>query len=812
MSSLLPPGTRLGRYEILSQLGAGGMGEVYLAKDLELGRKVALKILPSEVAGDPNRMSRFAREAKAASSLNHQNILTIHEVGQAGSTDFIATEFIDGETLRQRLKRGSLSVNETLDVAIQIASALAAAHGTRIVHRDIKPENVMIRSDGFVKVLDFGLAKQTIDQSSVVDADASTQIKFKTAEGIVVGTASYMSPEQARGLDVDERTDIFSLGIVIYEMIAGRLPFTGATAAEIVASILGEKEPAPLARYSNDVPPELERIVSKTLQKNSDRRYQTIKDLLIDLTSLKHELEFARRLSQSTHPISGERETAEQRPEARTITIQTHSFKSWLGVALVLVVISAAAFLYFWRVRAKPSASRPTITSLAVLPLENLSGDAAEDYFADGMTEALINDLAQIRALKVISRTSVMRYKRASKSLPEIARELNVDGVIEGSVQRSGGRVRVTAQLIYAASDTHLWSRSYEREGADILRLQSDVAGAIAEEIRVQVTPDERVRLASSRSIDPRAHEAYLLGRYHLTKLNESDLRQAVESFQRAIEIAPDFAAAYAGLSDAWRERGVWGATSFKDAEPQTRNAAVRAIELDAGSAEAHIALSFIKSTYDWDWSSAENEVRRALEINPGSVDGHFCYAILLMALGRHPEAIREMQRAQQLDPLSSVVESTFGRILYRARRYEEAVPHLKRAIELDPGSFGSYARLGDVYVQLGKYDEALMAYQRAGNVRSLGYAARTGQLYARMGKRKEALAALSGPDGKTIQAAGVYAILGDKDQAFRVLNDAITKRESLIIFFKEDPTFDNLYSDPRWRTLLSRMNFPLEN
>ncbi len=475
MSSLLSPGLRLGRYEILSQLGAGGMGEVYLAKDLELGRKVALKILPAEVAGDPNRMSRFALEAKAASSLNHQNILTIHEVGQSGSTHFIATEFIDGETLRQRLKRGCLSANETLDVAIQIASALAAAHGTGIVHRDIKPENVMIKSDGFVKVLDFGLAKQTVDRSSVVDGDASTQIQFKTAEGIVVGTVSYMSPEQARGLDVDERTDIFSLGIVIYEMIAGRLPFTGATAGEILASILSEMEPLPLARYSNDLPPELERIVSKTLQKNSERRYQTVKDLLIDLTSLRREMEFSKRLSQSTPPTAARTETAEQRPEARRITIPTHSFKSWLGLALILVAITAAAFVYFWRVRATPSAIRPTITSLAVLPLENFSGDAAQEYFADGMTEALINDLAQIRALKVISRTSVMRYKGASKSLPEIARELNVDGVIEGSVQRSAGRVRVTAQLIYATTDTHLWSHSYEREGADVLKLQSDV-------------------------------------------------------------------------------------------------------------------------------------------------------------------------------------------------------------------------------------------------------------------------------------------------------------------------------------------------
>jgi tetratricopeptide (TPR) repeat protein len=402
-----------------------------------------------------------------------------------------------------------------------------------------------------------------------------------------------------------------------------------------------------------------------------------------------------------------------------------------------------------------------------------------------------------------------MRYKRVSKSLPEIARELNVDGVIEGSVQRFGSRVRVTAQLIHAASDTHLWSRSYEREGTDILKLQSDVAGAVAEEIRVQVTPDERVRLTSARSIDPQAHDAYLLGRYHLSKLNESELRQAVESFQRAIAIVPDYAAAYAGLSDAWRERGIWGEISFIDAEAPSRNAAVKAVELDPSSAEAHIALSAVKSTYDWDWTGAEQEVKRALEINPGSLEAHRCYAILLMALGRHEEAVKEIQRAQQFDPLSAVIESDVGRILYRDRQYEEAIPHLKRAIELDPASRGSYARLGDVYVQLARYDDGLKAYQQAGDLQSLGYSARIGQLYARMGKRKEALATLNSSNGKTLQAAGVYAMLGDKDEAFKVLDELITKRESLVIFFKEDPPFESLHSDPRWRTLLNRMKFP---
>jgi len=802
MTSYISPGTKLGRYQILSQLGAGGMGEVYLAKDLELGRKVALKILPADLSDDPGRMNRFAHEAKAASSLNHQNIIIIHEVGRSNSTHFIATEFIEGETLRQRLRSNSLSVDEALDVAIPIASALAAAHGSRIIHRDIKPENVMIRSDGFVKVLDFGLAKQRMDRTSV-DADASTQIHFKTAEGTVLGTAAYMSPEQARGIELDERTDIFSLGVVLYEMISGRLPFEGSTATEILAAIIGDKDPPPLTRYSNDVSPELERIVSKTLQKNRDRRYQTVKDLLIDLTNLRRELEFALRLSKSESQRAG---TIGGSPGGTNAA--TPHFKLALVVILLLATTGVIG-VYFWRMRAKPNIARPLITSLAVLPLANLSGDASQEYFADGMTEAVIDNLAQIRALKVISRTSVMTYKRVSKSLPDIARELNVDGVIQGSVQRSGNRIKVSAQLISGASDTQLWSRSYEREDTDILKLQSDVAGAIAEEIRVQITPEERVRLTSAPSINPQAHEAYLLGRYHLTKRSEAELRQAVESFQRAITIAPDYADAFAGLSDASRERGIWGTTGFKESEAPSRNAASRAVELDQGSAEAHIALSFVKSIYDWDWQGAEREIQKALDINPGSLDAHHCYANLLMALGRHDEAIREIQRAQQVDPLSALIESSMGRILYRARHYEEAIPHLKRAIELDPESRGSYARLGDVYLQLGRYDEALTMYREAGDSQSLGYSSRIGMTYARMGKRKEALATVTGLAENTIQAAGVYAILGDKDHAFRILDNAITKRESLLIFFKEEPTFDNLRTDPRWRVLLSRMNFP---
>ncbi len=370
----------------------------------------------------------------------------------------------------------------------------------------------------------------------------------------------------------------------------------------------------------------------------------------------------------------------------------------------------------------------------------------------------------------------------------------------------------MTAQLIQAATDTHLWAHDYEGDQSDVLKLESEVARAIADEIRIQITADERARLAAARSVNPQAHEAYLLGRYHLAKLNEDDLKLAIEYFERAIQLAPDYAAPYAGLSDAWRERGIWGGKTFKEVETPARDAALKAIELDSGIAEGHISLSSVKQVYDWDWSGSEQEVRRALEIDPGSLDAHHAYALLLMALGRHAEAIGQMETAEQLDPLSSLVQSTFGRVLYRARRYPDAVAHLKRAAELDPRSYGAYGRLGDAYVQMGKFEEAITAFKKAGELRADGvYQARIARVYALTGRQAEAREMVSGVKAGAFEIAGVYTALGDKDQAFKILAKAVDERNSLLVFIKEDPDFEELHSDPRWKELLRRMNFPSE-
>jgi TolB-like protein/DNA-binding winged helix-turn-helix (wHTH) protein/Tfp pilus assembly protein PilF len=483
----------------------------------------------------------------------------------------------------------------------------------------------------------------------------------------------------------------------------------------------------------------------------------------------------------------------------------------WLALAgLALLVLASAAYIF--RPVAPPG--RPSITSLAVLPLNNLSGDAAQDYFADGMTEALIGNLTPISALRVVSRTSAMRFKGARGSLPEIARELNVDAIIEGSVQRTRDRVRISVQLIHAPSDTHLWAREYERDLTDVLKLQGEVARAVAEEIRVQVTAEERARMASAGTVDPTAHQDYLLGQYHLWKLTEEDLARAIEHFERATRRDAGYAAAYAGLSHAWWWRGVWGAKTFKEIEAPSRASARQALALNPRLAEAHVSMGRLRFGHDWDWTGAATDFRRALDIDPNNLSAHFFSAMLFMALGRFPESIAHIESAVQLDPLSSTVHSAFGRVLYRARKFEQAIPHLNQAIALEPRSPDAYGRLADVYEALGRYDEALALYEKVHVLR--GRPVRGPDIaivFALMGKRDEANRMMislrnTSPPAQLAQA---YAVLGNNDEAFRLLSRHAAERNGLN-YVKTEPRFDSLHADPRWQILLRRMNFPVES
>ena len=790
-------GQMIGRYRVLSQIGSGGMGRVYLADDEALGRHVALKLLPEHITHDKDQMQRFQREARAASALNHPNILTVHEVGQWQGRDFIATEFVRGVTLRTRLRR-KLSLAEAVDVAQQIAGALSAAHAAGIVHRDIKPENIMIRPDGLVKILDFGIAKY-----SGPGRAPDSQSWVKTATGVIVGTTAYMSPEQARGQEVDARTDIWSLGVILYEMIARRLPFPGKTPTDRIAAIL-EREPAPLSKQRRGIPRKLEEIIERTLAKDKAARYPRVADLAGDLRRLRPTLGDDRyfRFALPT-PSPGLFSFSKQRSIALA------------ALLFLMVAVSVTLLVYFRRSadrRESASSNLGAIDSIAVLPFQNLSGDATQEYFVDGMTDALIGDLAKIGALRVISRTSSMHYKGTSKSLPEIARELNIDAVVEGTVQRYGERVHVSAQLIHAASDSHLWAAEYDRDLRDALDLQSEVARAIAAEVRIKVTPAEQKLLVTKRASAREAIDNYLQGRYFLNKRTEQNLHRAIDYFEDAIKSDPNYAQAYAGLADSYNQLGTTmiGELPPLEARRTAEIAARKALEIDDEVAEAHAALGWI-NYFNWNWAVAEEEFKRSLELNPNYASAHRQYAVYLVAQGRSDEALEEINRAQELDPLSLAINSSKGFILENARRYDEAIEQLRRVVAMDPEQYQAYFFLGLTYAANRQFDEAIAASEKAVAMSGRTPAALgvLGLAYGLAGRKQDANKVLNEllqmqKQRYVTPMALVYVYIGlaNKDQAFAWLEKAYQERSNHLAFSKVSPTFDSLRSDPRFTSL----------
>lgn len=817
-SETLQKGIRVNHYKIIEPLGAGGMGEVYLAEDKKLDRKVAVKILNERFSRDESNLRRFVSEAKAASALNHPNILVIHEIGESNEAHYIVSEYVKGETLRDVLReKSSPKLSEILDIAIQIAGALAAAHEAHLAHRDIKPENVMIRPDGFVKVLDFGLAKLVEQKNkSVLGLEDSTVAQNETAKGVILGTVNYMSPEQAKGERVDERTDIFSLGVVLYEMVTGRTPFAGDSMSETFANLINA-EPSPLTRYAANVPDELQRIVAKMLRKNRDERYQTMRDVLTDLKDLRENLTLDERLEKS-RSLEGENATAILGATTGDGNVQTNETQSSFSrqikrhkrgvfAALAVLLIVAVFGWWFYANRFAASADVKSIKSIAVLPLENLSGDAAQNYFADGMTEALIGNLSQISSLKVISRTTVMKYKKSGKSIPEIAKELGVDGIIEGSVQRAGDRFRINTQLIYAATDSPVWSKNYERSVTDILKLESEIAQAIAGEIKIQLTPEEQRQFGKTQSLDPRATEAFLLGRHFFNMWTPESERQAVEQFQKAVEFEPNYADAWAGLSDAWTVRGMVGETPIPEVEKPTRDAAAKALEIDPQNSAAHTSMCFIYNNYDFDWTRSESECRRGIELDPNNPKAHFAYAYMLARVERWDEMSEQMQKAISLDPANPWWTEVYGGFLVQARRFEEAEKQLKRAIEIDPNWRYAYSDLAKLYVELGRFDEALeLAEKKSKSPLFMTY------IYARMGNRQKASDFLKqSTDKDSFMWAEVYTALSDFDKAFEAINGKLDRRESFMFGYVAYPVLDKLKSDPRWKDVARRMHLPLK-
>src|SRR5262245_13909679 len=795
-----PVGRRIGPYQVVSLLGQGGMGKVYLSEDIRLERKVALKLLPAAVTQNPDRLLRFEREAKAASALNHPNILTIHEIGEAEGAHYIVSEFVEGETLRDQMRRGPLCLTAALDVARQVAEALAAAHAAGIVHRDIKPENVMTRPDGLVKVLDFGLAKLTGMRNAEAGSLAQTlqgiphsafRIPHSSSPGLVVGTAHYMSPEQARGQNVDHRTDIFSLGVMLYEMLAGRRPFEGATTSDVMAAIL-TKEPEPLEELISEAGTKIAQVVTLCLAKEREERFQTMGDLLAQLQAAtgRSELSAPREAQRRSRPV-------------------------WIAATLLLLMI---AVVVYWKLAPK-GAPDPQIRSLAVLPLENLSGDPAQEYLADGMTDALIGDLSMIGALRVISRTSAMRYKGAKKSLPQIASELGVDAVVEGSVQRSGDRVSIRAQLVYAATERHLWGARYERDLGDVLWLQSEVAQAIAHEIRTKITLAERTRLAYKPAISRKALDDYLKGQYHRNKQTEEHLLKAIEYFQSAIIVDPSYAPAYAGLAECYGVlgSGMVGALAPQEARRRAEEAARKALEIDSGLVEAHIVMGYVKM-YNWDWAAAEQEFKRAIGLNPNNAQARTYYSRYLASIGRADEALAEMDRAQELDPLSLAVSVQRGFVLEMARRYDELIDGFSRVIAQDPNHYQAHYILGRAYAAKGQLEEAVATLEKATVLsrRAPGALGFLGMAYGLAGRKDEAnkvLGELLNLNRRgyvtPVAVANVYIGLGAKDQAFEWLEKAYQERSYYLAYLKVSPAADPLRADPRFDDLLRRIGAP---
>jgi eukaryotic-like serine/threonine-protein kinase len=803
--TMLPAGRIVGRYRVQSVLGTGGMGEVYLAEDTPLQRQVALKILPAG-ARDDDRMRRFQQEARAASSLSHQNVAHIYEIGEADGMHFIAMEYVKGEPLDRRIGGRPLPAAEVLEIGIQVADALDEAHARGVTHRDIKSANVLVTARGQVKVLDFGLAKMARAASGDGGRGAATQ--GMTTPGLVMGTPDYMSPEQALGREVDHRSDIFSLGVVLYEMATGRLPFRGNSVTETIDRI-AHSEPEAIARLNPEIPEGLERVVGKTLRKDREERYQTVKDLLVDLRRLKEE------------GVAGGEQSRSGPANSRRVTLAGHRPRRVVvygGIAAVGIAAAAALALR------KPDASVPAVSgvatpirTLAVLPLEDLSPGPREEYFADGVTDALINDLTQIAALTVRSRTSVMPYKGVRKTLAEIARELAVDGVLEGSVQRVGGRVRIHARLVDARTDTDLWSRSYDRDLRDVLEVESEVSRAIASEVRVKVTPGERQRLASWRPVDPAAHDAYLRGRHHKAAVTVEDLEKAIRDFKESIARDPTYAPAWAGLSDAEGSLAVFGGAVPGDAYPRARSAAARAIELDPELSDAHLAMALVNHNYDWDWAGAGREFERALDLNPGNAWAHDMYAVYLVIVKRYREAGEQVRRAIDLDPFMLDANDNLGFYFFYTRRYDEAVAQYRRTIALDPGFVMAHRELGFVLGHQGRGSEAVSEMEKAValsrdsyDLASLGYA------YGVAGRRRDAEAIRDELSKRARRGyvpsfyfAEIELGLGHVPATLDWLEKGLADRHALLPYATVDPRYEVVRSDPRYRALVRAMGLP---
>jgi serine/threonine-protein kinase len=782
-------GRTIGHYKISESIGTGGMGEVYLATDIVAGRKAALKLLPMHFTGDVERLKRFQQEEHAVVALNHPNILTVYEIGEDQSIHYIASELIEGDTLRQRLMRGPMQLSEAVDVAIQVASALAAAHEADVIHRDIKPENIMLRPDGYVKVLDFGIAKLAEQELPATMPRDEALLMVETNVGLILGTVRYMSPEQTCGAPVDKRTDIWSLGVVLYEMVTGHQPFVGDTPMDVMTSIL-EREPPPLTRHVAHAPAELQQIISKTLRKDREERYQSAHELLQALKGLRHKLEVEADLERSTAAPLWVRWT-----------------RSPTAVVIVLLVSALALALPFYRHR-NLTTSLPPEKSIAVLPFLDLSETKDQEYFCDGMSEEILDALAKVEGLRVVARTSSFSFKGKNVNPSDVGKKLNIANVLEGSLRREGNRVRVTAELIDARSGFYLWTETYDRELAGVFALQDEITRSIVDALKIKLAVSLPVRDQRNTEV----YDLYLQGLYFSNKSSEEDLRRALSFFQRAVERDPTFSRAWTGIAKVWYFLADVYVKPL-DAYPASKEAALKAIALDEKDAEAHCYLSEAKRVLDWDLAGADAELKRAVELDPNSAPAHFFSGLHPLFRGDVKGGLQLILEAEKLDPVSPITSYVATAAYLANDRIDDAVIEGQRTLQLDPNYFYLDSVLAAAYREKRNFDEAIALYtkgQEATHLPSSGLAI----TYVRMDQQTEAgniLAQLvQATEKRYVSApliAAVSTALGDKEEAFRWLERAYEEHSGVLQWIAFLPEFRALHSDPRFPHLLQRIS-----